>query len=316
MKLNKIEKKVFNFIKTYKIFKKYDKILIAVSGGKDSMMLLHLLNKIAPLMELTLSVAHFNHKIRRESDYEEEFVKKECEILGIKFYSNSGDVIGYSNKNKIGIEEAARKLRYDFLFNTLNDISYNKIATAHQGGDLLETVIYRITRGSGIYGIGGLTPVNEKLTRPMLIVTLKDVLKYVTINNVKYVNDPSNLSVEYARNRIRHNVISELYKINSNVEENVLRLVETVWEYRNTVDIEFKKRVKFKENTYIFKLYEDIFDAEVLRKIFLINGTYPPNMEETKKILRMKSSGERFITPLKIVKKKDELFVRVEKKEE
>lgn len=309
MYLNSFEKKIFNFIKTYKIFKKCDKILIAVSGGKDSMTLLNVLYKISKINDYKLGVAHFNHKIRKESEHEEKFVEEYVNKFGLEYHYGNFDIIRYSEDSKISIEQAAREKRYEFLFNIQKEFKYDKIATAHHLNDVTETLIYRLLRGTGIYGLSGLMPVNEKLTRPMLTVTLKDVEDYVTINKVEHVVDSSNFSLEYTRNKIRHKIIPEFDGIFDNYENNILTLQKILWEYRNTVEKEFKKRVKYEKNEYIYEIKGDIFDSEILRLIFMKNKNYPPNYEETKKIINMGSKKQRKIYNFLIFKNKRHLHI-------
>lgn len=302
--LNTFEKKIYKFIKNYNIYKNYDKILIAVSGGKDSMCLLNVMTKISKIMNFELGVAHFNHKLRNESENEKELVRRETEKLNLKFHYGEADTNKYKN-----IENSARKMRYEFLFRILKEKKYNKIATAHHMDDLVETIIYRLSRGTGIYGIAGLLPVNETLTRPMLTVTLKELINYVTINNVKYKTDQTNYDIKYSRNRIRINVLPELKIINENYENNFYKFSKIAWDYRKQVEYEYENRVHEKENKYYFNIKNDLFDEEILRIIFLKNNMYPPNYEETKKMINMKSKRSKKFKKLNIIKNKKTLII-------
>ncbi|HOG33744.1 MAG TPA: tRNA lysidine(34) synthetase TilS [Petrotogaceae bacterium] len=316
IKLSEIERKIFQFIKDYEIFKKCDKILIGVSGGKDSMTLLNIMYKLSKLSGYQLGVAHFNHKLRKESDKEQEFVRSYCEGLSVPFFTAEGDVIGYCSKNKKTIETGARELRYEFLYEILRKYGYNKIATAHHASDLAETVIYRLSRGTGIIGMGGLSPVNGKVTHPMLTVTLKEILDYVTINNVKHVNDSSNEDKKYTRNAIRLDILPVLENINPKYDENILRFCQIVWSYKEQVEKIYDERVSETGEVYEFKLRYDFFDSEVLRMIFLKNGKYPPNYEESCKIISMKNGGRRKFGNIVIKRKKDSLTLQVMKQRE
>ncbi|MGM0640596.1 MAG: tRNA lysidine(34) synthetase TilS [Thermotogota bacterium] len=302
--LNEFEKKIYKFIKNYNIYQKYDKILIAVSGGKDSMCLLNVMKKISTIMKLKIAVVHFNHKLRVESEEEKFFVEQETKKLDLEFYYSEADVKKYKN-----IENSARKMRYDFFLKVFRENNFNKIATAHHMDDLVETILYRLSRGTGLYGIAGLLPVNEMLTRPMLTVTLKELINYVTINNVKYKTDKTNFDVKYSRNRIRNNILPELKKVNENFEKNIFRFAKIAWGYRKQVEREYKNRVHEKENVYYFDIKEDVFDEEILRLFFLKNKFYPPNYEETKKLIKMKSKKSKKFKNILVSKNKNTLII-------
>lgn len=310
MKKEKLETKVLEFIKTYKIFKKYDKILMAVSGGKDSMVMLNVIANLSEKYGYSLMVGHFNHGIRKESDYEEEFVHKECEKLNIKCVSEKINALDYSQKENISLEESARKLRYNFLFGLLKEYDFNIISTAHHAGDLAETIFFRLARGTGIYGISGLLPKNEFLARPLLGINMNEISEYLTNNNIKFVQDQSNFSLDYSRNKIRHKILPVMDEINSGYQENMVKFSGIVWKYREYTEEQFEKRIEKTDSGFVQYLKKDIFDAEVLRILFLKNKMYPPNLEETEKIINMKSSGKRHIEKFEIIKKKNTLIIK------
>ena len=216
------------------------------------------------------------------------------------------------DKKYKNIELSARNMRYDFLFDVSKKYNYKKIATAHHMNDLVETIIYRLSRGTGIYGISGLLPVNEILTRPMLTVTLKELINYVTINNVKYKIDKSNFENKYSRNRIRNEILPHLKEINDNYENNFFKFAKIAWEYRKQVEYEYKQRVHKKENKYYFDIKKDIFDEEILRLFFLRFKYYPPNYEETKKLINMGSKKHKRFKDILITKNKNTLVIERE----
>ena len=310
MVLQDFEKKIFKFIKDYKIFNKYDKILLGVSGGKDSISLLNCMSKLSQIYKLEIAVAHLNHGMREEAPRDEDFVRQTCKKLNVPFFVEKKEVFKYASEKKVGVEEAGRDLRYDFFSRTLKELNYDKIATAHHMDDLAETIIYRIIRGTGIYGLAGMVPLEGVLAKPMLCVSLEEIENYVTINNIPYVEDKYNYSLEYSRNKIRYEISPKMKEINPSFQKSFFRLASTVWEYRDEVEKKFNERVhKTDENSYKIKLENDFFDSEVLRLTFLKFQKYPPNMEETKKVLLMKNKGYRNLKGLKIVKEKDFLIV-------
>lgn len=311
MLLEKIEKNVFNLIKKYKIFNKNDKILIAVSGGKDSMVLLHIMSKLSKLLNYHLGVVHFNHKLRNISDEEQIFVEKISNDYKIPFFSKKEYIKEKSKIYKMSLEETARLRRYKFFNEILNENQFNKIATAHHSNDIVENIIYRLTRGTGIYGLGGMLPIDNYYAKPMLKLNLQDIINYVTINNIKYMDDESNFELDFDRNRIRHNISPELKILNENYTNNFFKFTEISWKYRNTCEIFFEKRSLIKNNKYYFQLNGDIFDGEIIRLFFIKNNRYPPNMIETEKIINMKIKGKRQIKGIEIIKISKDLLEAV-----
>jgi tRNA(Ile)-lysidine synthase len=309
--LQDFEKKIFKFIRDYKIFNKYDKILLGVSGGKDSMSLLHVMFKLSRIMGFEVSVAHLNHCMREEADSDEAFVRRVCEKLSVPFFSKKADVFTYSKENKVGVEVAGRNLRYEFFYETLRMLSYNKIATAHHMDDLFETMIYRILRGTGIYGLGGLIPIEEEITKPMLCIDLEEIKNYVTINNIEYVEDKYNYSLDYSRNKIRYEFTPLFEQINPRYKESFFRLAKIIWSYREEVKRKFEERSEISKDSLKLRLENDFFDGEIIRIAFLKFGKYPPNMEETEKIIKMRKGGVRKINGLSITKKSDSLLVKI-----
>ncbi|NUU95262.1 tRNA(Ile)-lysidine synthase [Marinitoga sp. 1135] len=308
----KIEFKVLKFIRKYNMYSPGDRVLLGVSGGRDSMVMLDIMDKLKDILKIEIGVAHFNHSLRKEADSEEDFVKSEVLKRKITFYSKKEDVKNYAKTHKIGIEEAARTLRYNYFREILKKEKYNKIAIAHYSRDLSETVVYRLIKGTGIYGIGGLLPINENVTRPILILNFENLEKYVTINNVNYVIDQSNFDTKYTRNKIRHKILPYFKEINEEYENAIFRFAEITWEYRNFVENIFNSRVEIKENIYILSLENDFIDNEILRFIFLKLNKLPPSKEETEKLLKMKSKGKRKINGLIIIKNKDKLEISKE----
>ena len=161
-----------------------DRLIAAVSGGMDSMAMLYTLHDLAPEFPFSLSVAHFNHQLRgMESDRDAAFVQDCCSRLKIPFSMGQGDVAGYAKAHFLGLEEAARILRYDFL-QSLDPDAW--ILTAHTAEDNLETVLMHLIRGSGLQGLGGIAPVRGRLIRPLLDVSREDIEAYCRDNRIRY----------------------------------------------------------------------------------------------------------------------------------
>ena len=207
--LNKLQA----FIRRYDLVQPGDHVICAVSGGADSMALLWTMYLLKEKLQISLSAAHFNHGLRQqESDRDEEFVREFCRRYEISLFCAKEQVVA----GKKGLEAAARDARYAFL-NTLP----GKIATAHTANDNAETVLMHLVRGTGLKGLGGIAPVCGKLIRPMLNVTRQDVLALLEEYHVRFVQDSSNDTDLFLRNRLRHHVMPLLEKENPALAENV-----------------------------------------------------------------------------------------------
>lgn len=246
-----------------------DKIVIAVSGGPDSMALLDILYKLKNEfnkeynISYSIYVAHVNHMLRQESNDEKIYVENFCKERNIDFHYLEKDVRNESIEHKMGTEEYARKIRYDFFEEVRIKTDSNKIAVAHNLNDNVETIILNIIRGCGIKGLCGMQVVFGNIIRPLLDITKKELLDYCFNNNINPCFDKSNEQDIYMRNRVRLNLIPTIEKeYNSNFTNNIIRLRELAIsdeEFLNkfTVDIVDKAVEKTDESCIIFN-YENI----------------------------------------------------------
>lgn len=194
-----MENKVLAFLRRYDMVKPGERIICAVSGGADSVALLWCMWMLREKLDIRVEAAHFNHNLRgAESDRDEQFVRQFCEFHDIPLHVGSGTVV----PGKKGLEAAARDTRYAYL-RSLG----GTIATAHTADDNAETVLLHLIRGSGLRGLGGITPKSEGLIRPMLDVTRDEVESYLAENWISHVEDSSNAGDAFLRNRIRHSVM-------------------------------------------------------------------------------------------------------------
>ena len=162
-----------------------------------------------------VAAAHFNHGLRgAEADRDEAFVRRFCEQRGIPFVSEKADVAAYAARQRVGVEEAARALRYAFLEKAADVLSAEVIATAHTADDNAETILMRLARGAGLHGLGGIPPVRGRIVRPMLETSRAEVETYLREHNIPHVEDSTNAEDAYMRNRIRHTVIPALREEN------------------------------------------------------------------------------------------------------
>jgi tRNA(Ile)-lysidine synthase len=218
-----------------------DTVVIGLSGGADSVSLVYALKQEYPA--LCLAACHLNHGLRgQESDRDEQFVRDYCEALGVTLFCRRENVREISRQTGESLEECGRRLRYDF-FNETADMLQQRtskmvwIATAHNASDQAETMLFRLVRGSGTKGLCGIPERRGRILRPLLFVGRKEIESYCQTHNLFYVTDSSNLCDDYTRNRIRHQIVPQLRKINPSFEREFLQTAdiltqeEDFWEH-------------------------------------------------------------------------------------
>lgn len=275
-------------IKDHKLFKQKERVLICVSGGTDSVFLLHALAEISAEYQLKISVAHLNHCLRgAESDADQAFVAAMAEGLGMAFFSARVEVDKLAKNKKMSIEQAARFARYNFFVNICKANKIKKIILAHTKDDQVETILMRMLRGTGIKGLGGMKFLSEfedmLLARPLLNIEKKQILNYLKKKKLKSRIDSSNLRNNYFRNRIRLELIPHLEKLSPALKDNIVRIGENAQKtdsflqvklkpiYQKLVSVNIKNEFCFKRDKFL-KLMP-IIRSELVRKvIFALNG--------------------------------------------
>lgn len=222
----KFADKVFTFTQENALFSAPCHVLVAVSGGADSMSLLHTLRNW-PVDGLRVSAVHIHHGLRGEyADRDERFVRDYCDKHSVELMVYHEDVTAYADCNGLSIEEAGRRLRYERFEEARAAVGADFIATAHTASDRAETMLMRIIRGTGVDGLGGIPMVRGRICRPLLSCTREEVEQYCAACGIPYVNDESNADVAFTRNRIRRQVLPQLAAMNPSVEEALLRLAD------------------------------------------------------------------------------------------
>ena len=203
-------------------------IAVALSGGGDSMALLHYMLSVKDLYAFNVIAINVEHGIRGESSIKDtEFVKSYCNKVGVELLCYSVDCLAEAKKEKLSVEQAARKLRYQCFFDAIDSGKCDKVATAHHRSDLAESVLFNILRGTGVKGAIGIKEnYSDKIIRPFLSVGKDDVEKYLKTNSIPFVTDETNLTDDYTRNSIRHNVMPEIKKLFPESEKSILRFAE------------------------------------------------------------------------------------------
>ena len=203
------------FISENNLLNPGDKILLAVSGGIDSMVMAHLFH----LQKYNIGIAHCNFSLRGgESDKDEELVRQFAFENNIPFYTIRFETKKFARDNKLSIQMAARELRYKWFEETRNEAGFDSIAVAHNLNDNIETLLINLTRGTGLAGLTGMKPVNNKIIRPLLFATRNDIISYREQYNIAFREDNSNNDTKYIRNKIRHLIIPVLKEINPSIE--------------------------------------------------------------------------------------------------
>lgn len=231
-----IQYRIAQYIKKEKLFCLDDKILVALSGGADSVALLQLLLS----MGYTCEAAHCNFHLRdKESDRDEAFVRQLCSKLGVPLHTVHFDTTQYATDKHISIEMAARELRYEWFETVREQCGAAVIAVAHHKDDSVETVLLNLIRGTGINGLLGIRPRNGKIARPLLCLSRSEIIAYLQHINQDYVTDSTNLSDDYTRNKIRLNLLPLMQEINPAVKESIIRTTD----YLNDTAIIYNKGI-------------------------------------------------------------------------
>lgn len=248
-------------------------VVVGVSGGADSMALLHVLLELKDEFAMNIIACHVNHGIRGETaDRDEKFVVEACKRLGVDVRILRADVPGTAKKMHLGVEECGRRIRYDFFNSVADDVI---IATAHTLSDRSETLLLNIARGASVKGLCSIPAVRGNIIRPLIDCTRAEIEKYCSDNSIEFVTDETNFEDIYSRNRIRLNVIPELKKLNPSLERAFMRLISNAEEendFMNGFSREILGKVKLK-NGYNARLLNDEHLAVRKRVIFEIINT-------------------------------------------
>ncbi len=238
MTLSNLYNKVLGTINKYQMIERGDKVVVALSGGPDSVALTCILKDLQPELEITLCAAHLNHSIRVvEADEDEKFTRKLATILDIPLVTKKVNVLQYKNKHKMSVEMAAREVRYHFLLETARDLDATRIATGHTANDQAEEVFLNLIRGAGPAGLSGIPPIRDGIfIRPLIRCFKSELIAYLNKIKIPFRIDSTNIDKKYLRNRIRHDIFPRLLKINPQLigtlskTAEILRDEETFWE--------------------------------------------------------------------------------------
>lgn len=294
------------------------KIIVALSGGPDSVALLHKLKQ----NNLTLLAVHFNHNLRENAKKDEAFVVELCEKLSIPLKIINLNVIDYVKKNKTSTEEGARELRYNHLFKILKEEKFDYIALGHNLNDKCETILMNITRGTGIDGLNGLKEETGKIIRPLLNTTKDEIYEYLKENNLSYCTDETNLENNYTRNKFRNIIIPSLLEINPSLFKSLSRLASIAKDNEDYMNIETEKAIENYDNSVsMINSYPKALKYRLIKELILKvkKTTKDITYKEIERIDHFLLKGEDFTTYLDTgelyAEGKNNIFSIKEKKE-
>jgi len=312
-----LKEEVLKTIKTYNLIEKNDKVVIGVSGGPDSICLLHLLYSIKKELGFEIVVAHINHQIRKVADSETEYVKDFCKNLGIECFVKKENITELAKKQKKGTEEVGRQVRYDFFEDVAQKTNSNKIATAHNSNDRAETVILNILRGSGISGLKGIEAMRDnKYIRPLIFTKREKIEEYCQENNLNPKIDESNMENIYNRNKVRNIIIPYIEKeFNKNIIQTINRLSDVATEenefLQKLTEEQYNTISTIENDTIILDLKKfNHLELVIKRRLILYtineaihttNGIEKVNIDDIIKLCK-NNIGNKYLSPIKLIK--------------
>ncbi|MBR5832182.1 MAG: tRNA lysidine(34) synthetase TilS [Bacteroidales bacterium] len=295
------------------LFNPTDTVLLAVSGGMDSVTMCELFY----MAGYRFAIAHCNFRLRAEaSDGDEVFVKQLAKRYGVPIHSVAFDTTKYAEENKLSIEEAARNLRYDFFDKLIEQYEYSCVATAHHRDDAIETFMLNLMRGTGIVGLHGILQKNDRIIRPLLCFSRDEITDFIEANNLQYRTDATNATLDYKRNKVRHLLVPLFRELapafDKTMQNNMKHIADVEMIYRQDVDTKRNKFVQPHQNGYKISM-KDLETLNPLRT-YLYEFLSPFGFGETviQDIIKVRNtiSGKRFLTKdYYLIKDRDYLFV-------
>lgn len=262
-------KQIREFINDNKMLCQGDGIVVGLSGGADSVCLLHILHALKEEYKLKIIAVHVNHMIRGdEAVRDQEFSGEIAASLGIPIEIFRVNIEEMAKELHITTEEAGRKYRYEIFKKVLMDNNYNKIAVAHNKNDVAETVVFNLIRGSGLKGISGISPVRDNVIRPLLVVLRTEIEEYLRRRNINFCVDSTNLSDSYDRNKIRNNIFPNMNVINSKSIEHIYSMAQNAREYYE----------------YVYQIASELLESHLKSKIIKNTCAYSIEFELLKSV--------------------------------
>ncbi len=308
-----LKEKVLGTVNKYNMLSENDHVLIALSGGPDSVCLAIMLNELKNIFKLTLTAIYLDHGLRPdEIDNEKKFCREFCDSRQISFSAKSINVKQYADEKGMNLQEAARELRYSALDEVMLSANADKIALGHNADDQAETILMRLFRGSGRKGLTGIPPVRGNIIRPLIEVERKDIEQFLqTGTSQKFMVDSSNLKEDYYRNWLRSNVMDEVKKKNPSVVEDICRSVDIIREEDGYLEFIVTKTLirlisrKTGTSIELFLTPLETIEKPVLRRVLRravdatgsLRGISFTNIEDIMKLIKKGKAGDSINLP-------------------
>jgi len=301
------------FISDNKIIKPTQRILLAVSGGIDSMVMADLFLQTG----YEIGIAHCNFSLRaKESDKDEELVRKYSDGHNIQFFSTRFETKIYAKKNKLSVQMAARELRYAWFEEIRKENMYDFISVAHNLNDNVETLLINLTRGTGLAGLSGMKIISNKIIRPLLFATRQDIIEYSDKNHIRFREDKSNADTTYTRNKIRHLVLPVLKEINPSIEttlsetaERFIGINEIVTEYIQNIRGRISEQADGIITINFNLLRAHLLNKAILYELFKPYGINNLQLNDLIKVINGKTGGQLFTETHRIIKNRKEIII-------
>lgn len=293
-----------------------DRVLLAVSGGIDSMVMAHLFRQL----DTETAIAHCNFSLRgAESDKDEQLVREYASENNIPFFTVKFNTKEFASEHGLSIQMAARDLRYNWFEEISNKHNYNKVAVAHNLNDNIETVLINMTRGTGLTGLTGIRPVSNKIIRPLLFATRHDITDYCNEHSITFREDQSNSDTKYTRNKIRHLVIPVLKEINPSIENTLNEMAERftgindiVADYISLIRREISAN---KGDTIIFdsgRMEAHLRNRALVFELFRPYGINNLQIDDLIQVIEGKTGGHIVTQSHRIIKNREEIIISAE----
>lgn len=295
------------------MLKKGSYVLLAVSGGIDSMVMAHLFRSAG----IKTGIAHCNFSLRgKESDLDEDLVRGYASKNKIKFHSIRFETKAFATENSLSVQMAARELRYKWFEETRLHYGYDCIAVAHNLNDNIETLIINLTRGTGISGLTGIRPVVNNIIRPLLFATRSEIEIYCNKHHINFREDRSNTDTKYTRNKIRHLVIPILKEINPSIENTLFETIERLKETDDLVEryiAELRDKISAATGDSVTfnldQLNEYLTDKTVLFELFRPFGISGSQVNDLSDVIRGKTGGQLFTASHRIIRNRNKIVI-------
>ncbi|MEA3312901.1 MAG: tRNA lysidine(34) synthetase TilS [Caldisericota bacterium] len=315
MKKINISNEVKNTIEEFALIKKRERVLVGISGGADSMCLLHILNELKDELGFSIAVATFNHKMRKESEEETKFVSSIAAKLDIPFFYNEKNIKKLAKMRSRSLEDMAREERFAFFLKIKQEEKYDKTALAHTMDDLVETTLIHLLKGTGVTGLIGIRPKSfQGIIHPLIRITRKDVEAYIKLNKIPFRTDWTNFSLDYLRNRVRHQLVPLLASLNPEIKRHILNLSLTLLEEEQFInEISLKdKALLFNKERYSLTIFNalPLFEKRRIIKLMLYKYATFDRIERIVQFLSTeKSNKTNLYGNLYILKNKKEFWI-------